>query len=973
MKRSAKAPVALLRQETQFTCCAASIASALRAHGKDQTEADVNKVLGASPMSGATWEAMLATVQYFGLRGSLVVPSTVAQLKKWTDAGIPVVIAWNPEGRPWSHASCVFDVDDNHNVHVMDPNVPNPSRSVRIVSEDEFYGKWYEAVGDKLIVRRPAMAVEREVTADGRQVMAGKKKDDDIALRGRVRREVFKEQGRGGLPGSWLGAGPHRDHSKYDRDREKDVDRDDEEEGRGKYASMTRTSDALSQPLSTRRDYGAVEPLSAEEFRNSLSKTARDVPKDVERYLKEVKEKNSDYSDKQAWATAWSIYCKNKNPGSSHCKKETSEYFPGKKASSMNLPDDVLRLMKTAADGHDQIWIVSDPERDAADIEDVFYQTTVMNLVNWCIETGVSSWKEDHTAIYLSKAEALRDARSRLVMRDARLASSHTAGNGPYGVWYRIPGKGAPKTKNFANEAAATNWVEKLREKEGDDVEVRYSFPEGSSKEAKFERGRSMSVDDVSEVVGPEFKKMNEDPPESVAKLKEEMSGKTAARTTHLAADKSGFTLCGERAYKDSVVDSVKDATCFYCKQAWDKTHGGKTANERLSIDAFAELLKDSKFEKGKSVPVSKLPDELQENVEDPPPSVKKLTDELKGKKASRVVAPRDILRRATLNGLITLDESELPNFKDAARDAADSINGSWPEVEGFGSSDMMSVLKEFLDVAGVRNAYVGNRLTRLAAEKGSSLLLATDDFAESLKEGKFEKDKPADPTKNMSEADAAEWKRQNDEHKDNFKGASTPAQKSDEENDAVVEQFFHKEAGASGKYGFTKATETSCGAGVTRLQKTATRLAKALYAKDEGSPAFLSKHASKGASKTAAMLLKAMEGIGPMASLGKTAGKSGNGLYGFTEKTAKLGLTACNELHHEAGIIASDLASRKGSDPVKVAGYLSAHAKKAKCPYASMLAECSADAPAASKKASDFLASDEDEVDEVSDIVSKC
>ncbi len=38
----AKAEVAQIRQETQFTCCAASIAAALKAHGKDYTEADVN-------------------------------------------------------------------------------------------------------------------------------------------------------------------------------------------------------------------------------------------------------------------------------------------------------------------------------------------------------------------------------------------------------------------------------------------------------------------------------------------------------------------------------------------------------------------------------------------------------------------------------------------------------------------------------------------------------------------------------------------------------------------------------------------------------------------------------------------------------------------------------------------------------------------------------------------------------------------
>ena len=175
--RKARAAVPGLRQETQFTCCATSIAACLQAHGKDQTEADVNKILGASPMSGASWEAILATLQYFGLRGSLVVPATVTMLKQWTDAGTPVIIAWNPEGRPWSHASVVADVTDGPDgryVHVMDSNIPNPDKTFRILHEDEFCAKWGEKVSDSLIVRRPACAVEREITVEGRQVRASK-------------------------------------------------------------------------------------------------------------------------------------------------------------------------------------------------------------------------------------------------------------------------------------------------------------------------------------------------------------------------------------------------------------------------------------------------------------------------------------------------------------------------------------------------------------------------------------------------------------------------------------------------------------------------------------------------------------------------------------------------------------------------------------------------------------------------------
>lgn len=144
---------------------------ALRAHGVDCNEDEVNKVMGARPMQGATWENALACAQHYGFRATLVTPSTVQQLKEWTDAGDPVMIAWNPEGRDWSHASLVFDVDDDLNVHVADPNLPDPEETVRVVPKGEFYKKWFEKWPNYL-VRRPACAIQREISTQGRQIFA---------------------------------------------------------------------------------------------------------------------------------------------------------------------------------------------------------------------------------------------------------------------------------------------------------------------------------------------------------------------------------------------------------------------------------------------------------------------------------------------------------------------------------------------------------------------------------------------------------------------------------------------------------------------------------------------------------------------------------------------------------------------------------------------------------------------------------
>lgn len=51
------------------------------------------------------------------------------------------------------------------------------------------------------------------------------------------------------------------------------------------------------------------------------------MPSPVDKYFKEVKKSNPTYSDEQAWATAWSIYCKHVNPGSPSCHKPTEEYL----------------------------------------------------------------------------------------------------------------------------------------------------------------------------------------------------------------------------------------------------------------------------------------------------------------------------------------------------------------------------------------------------------------------------------------------------------------------------------------------------------------------------------------------------------------------------------------------------------------------------------------------------------------------
>ena len=131
-------------------------------------------------MQGASWEQAFGAAQHYGARITFITPATLNQVKEYTDKGMAVMIAWNPEGRPWSHASVIKDVDDEF-VYVADPNIPDPDETIRKVPKAEFYGKWYEKSSDYL-VRRCAMAVEREISPEGRQMVASVKVAKEVKV-----------------------------------------------------------------------------------------------------------------------------------------------------------------------------------------------------------------------------------------------------------------------------------------------------------------------------------------------------------------------------------------------------------------------------------------------------------------------------------------------------------------------------------------------------------------------------------------------------------------------------------------------------------------------------------------------------------------------------------------------------------------------------------------------------------------------
>lgn len=53
------------------------------------------------------------------------------------------------------------------------------------------------------------------------------------------------------------------------------------------------------------------------------------MPRKVEQLVKRISDANPSYSEAQAWATAWSVYCKHVKPGDPSCRRKPSEYLRG--------------------------------------------------------------------------------------------------------------------------------------------------------------------------------------------------------------------------------------------------------------------------------------------------------------------------------------------------------------------------------------------------------------------------------------------------------------------------------------------------------------------------------------------------------------------------------------------------------------------------------------------------------------------
>lgn len=193
---------------------------------------------------------------------------------------------------------------------------------------------------------------------------------------------------------------------------------------------------------------------------------------------------------------------------------------------------------------------------------------------------------------------------------------------------------------------------------------------------------------------------------------------------------------------------------------------GGKAM---LSITAFAEELKESKFEKGKPAdPTKNMSPEDAKKWD-------KQTDEHKDEFKSAADDDKD----ESVSIMYHVRGEGGWKNKDFKNQAAfekwvDKMDEKW----GDSAYEVRTEVKRASAPDYFKAAGECDYETELKAASGDE------------KESKFEKGKPADPTKNMSDADAKEWKEQKEKHEDEFKSAAGyPGDKFDAESVWQVRQ----------------------------------------------------------------------------------------------------------------------------------------------------------------------------------------
>jgi hypothetical protein len=130
-----------------------------------------------------------------------------------------------------------------------------------------------------------------------------------------------------------------------------------------------------------------------------------------------------------------------------------------------------------------------------ADGEEAVEETPAKKAARF--ERLAAYWKRQATTARRAEEEVAdeeTDAEAEELLAEMEAEEEVKKAAGDFEIQYRVPGKSNFKPKKFKDEAAAQKWVQKFRESEGDDVEVRW--PEAKTASARRRLSRRAGQND---------------------------------------------------------------------------------------------------------------------------------------------------------------------------------------------------------------------------------------------------------------------------------------------------------------------------------------------------------------------------------------------------------------------------------------------------------------------------------------------
>ena len=460
---------------------------------------------------------------------------------------------------------------------------------------------------------------------------------------------------------------------------------------------------------------------------------------------------------------------------------------------------------------------------------------------------------------------------------------------------------------------------------------------------AKFPEGQKMTVDEVAEVVGPEFKEMNENPPDEVKKLRKDMEESMSSdllpveRVAALSFKKEPIEVAvgyGAPQSVDALVNGVWGIHKALKGGMWAVTYVpegkalGYTKSRKKAIEILTAILEhDPSLARASLSQVMGAGDFIQPLFSGRLPFA-------------------SIMRAAGLSNLgdrygKSGDHWGVPGGSMLIRvGARDLVLSSWSGYADYG---------KIKGTWGAVDIVPQKRMTRQNLDQWIKQVLQ----APSTKALRSEIRRTAALLPVERAASEQEAEKLEAEAEANEAQANADRQKAD---------AARMKESAGGLYGYTKGTQRDVEATIRKAQRQATKLAKALHGQDHQAMDFLRVHAKRANSKTARLLIALMQDY-PQADLLpieqiKQAEDTPMGMYGYPSGTARLALDACSALRSGIGEVAYNLHSRRMAKHERITGFLKEHSKAAKCGYTRLLLDTYPEAPRlAAKKASMSLA----------------